>query len=140
MRYVLDTDCGVAAMRSPTGASAALVLAALDGRLTLLMSVPLAVEYEAACMRLEHWSSAGLSEREVGVYLDGLVALATPVKSRFLWRPRLRDPGDEMVLEAAANGRADAIVTFNIRDFGVIPSQFGVLVSRPAEALRRMRP
>jgi predicted nucleic acid-binding protein len=49
-----------------------------------------------------------------------------PVESHFMWRPLLRDPADEMVLEAAANGRAAAILTFNQRDFGVVPQQFGV--------------
>ena len=49
--------------------------------------------------------------------LDGLAALAEPVETHFLWRPRLRDPADEMVLEAAVNGQANAIVTFNLRDY-----------------------
>lgn len=56
-----------------------------------------------------------------------------------LWRPLLRDPADEMVLEAAANGSAAAIVTFNQRDFGVVPLQFGVEVLTPAAALPRIK-
>jgi predicted nucleic acid-binding protein len=55
-----------------------------------------------------------------------------------MWRPQLRDPADEMVLEAAANGGAAAIVTYNRRDFGVVPTQFGVDVLTPAEAVRRI--
>lgn len=140
MRFVLDTDVVVAAMRSPAGASAALLLAALDGRLTLVMNVPLVIEYEATCLRADHRLAAGLSEREIGAFLDGVAALAAPVESHFLWRPTLRDPGDEMVLEAAVNGRADAIVTFNVRDFGIVPQRFGIEVWKPAEALRRIRP
>ncbi len=139
MRFVIDTDVVVAAMRSPQGASAAILVAAIDERVTLLMSVPLVIEYEAVCGRAEHRLAAGLEENEVGVFLDGLVALGEPVESHFLWRPQLRDPSDEMVLEAAVNGQADAIVTFNIRDFGVAPEKFGVAVQRPAEALRSMR-
>ena len=65
--------------------------------------------------------------------------LAEPVESYFLWRPQLRDPGDEMVLEAAVNGRADAIVTFNTRDYGKAPQQFGVAVLLPRDALVRIR-
>ncbi len=57
---------------------------------------------------------------------------------RFLWRPQLRDPNDEMVLETAVNGRADAIVTFNVRDFATAPGQFGIEVLKPAEVLRRL--
>lgn len=140
MRYVLDTDVIVAAMRSPTGASAALLLAVLEGRLSMVLSVPLAIEYEAICLRQEHRLAAGLSEDQVQQFLDGVVTLSEPVGSHFLWRPRLRDPEDEMVLEAAVNGRADAIITFNARDFGAVPLTFGVSVLSPAEALRRTRP
>lgn len=136
----MDTDAVVAAMRSPSGASAALLLAALEGRLTLLISVPLVIEYEAICSRPEHWLAAGLTERNVGQFLDGLVALAEPVESHFLWRPSLRDPCDEMVLEAAVNGHAKAIVTFNVKDFQAARAKFGLEVLKPSEALRRIAP
>jgi hypothetical protein len=66
--------------------------------------------------------------------------LRTPICATVcMWRPLLRDPADEMVLEAAVNGRAAAIVTFNQRDFGVVPQQFGVEVLTPAVALRRIK-
>jgi putative PIN family toxin of toxin-antitoxin system len=139
VRFVLDTDVVVAAMRSPSGATAAINLSAVEGHITLLMSVPLVIEYEAVCGLAEHRLAAGLDEAEVSVFLDGLATIAEPVESYFLWRPRLRDPGDEMVLEAAVNGRADAIVTFNIRDFGNAPEEFGISTLRPADALRRLR-
>ena len=61
------------------------------------------------------------------------------VKTHFLWRPQLRDTGDEMVLEAAVNGHADALVTFNVRDFGVVPSRFGIEVLLPREAIGRVK-
>jgi predicted nucleic acid-binding protein len=52
----------------------------------------------------------------------------------------LQDAGDELVLEAAVNGRADAIVTFNRKDYGAAPSHFGIEVLSPGDALRRVRP
>ena len=73
------------------------------------------------------------------VFVDGVVALAEPVVSHFIWRPQLRDPADEMVLEAAVNGRADAIVSFNHRDFGAVPSQFGIQILLPRDALRSLK-
>ena len=139
MRLVLDTDVVVAAMRSPTGASAALLKAARRTQLQLLLTVPLAMEYEAVCCETDHRLASGLSEREVGQFLDALIALAEPVETHFLWRPQLRDAGDEMVLEAAINGRADAIVTFNLRDFGDAPRRFGVETLLPREAIARIR-
>jgi predicted nucleic acid-binding protein len=105
----------------------------------LLVSVPLAMEYEAVCSEAEHQLAAGLNEREVEIFLDAVLAMAEPVKAHFLWRPQLRDPGDEMVLETAVNGQADALVTFNVRDFGDVPERFGIEVMVPAEAIRRVR-
>jgi putative PIN family toxin of toxin-antitoxin system len=139
MRVVLDTDVIVAAMRSPAGASAAILRKARQGQVRLLVSVPLAMEYEAICSEAEHRLAAELSEREVQIFLDAVVALAEPVVSHFLWRPQLRDPGDEMVLEAAVNGQADLLVTFNVRDFGTVPSRFGIEVMIPRDALERIR-
>jgi len=139
VRYVVDTDVIVAAMRSPGGASAAILRAARNGRVTLLVSVPLGMEYEAVCSELEHRLAAGLSEREVEIFLDAVLAMAEPVKTHFLWRPQLRDPGDEMVLEATVNGRADALVTFNVRDFGTAPARFGIDLIIPREGIGRIR-
>lgn len=139
MRIVLDTDAVVAAMRSPGGASAAIIREVRDGVVTLLLSVPLAMEYEAVCGRSEHRMEAGLSSRQVEVFLDAIVAMAEPVRTHFLWRPQLRDPNDEMVLETAVNGRANVLVTFNVRDYGTAAAQFGVAVLMPREAIARIR-
>ena len=138
MRLALDTDAVVAGMRSPAGASAAIIRAVRLRKATLLVSVPLALEYEAICRRPEHRLAAGLSEMEVDIFLDALIAMAEPVETHFLWRPQLRDPNDEMVLEAAVNGRADALVTFNLRDYGRVPARFGVAILLPREAIARI--
>ena len=135
----MDTDVIVAAMRSPSGASAAILEVAREHRVALLVSVPLAMEYEATCRELDHRRAAGLTVREVGIFLDAVIALAEPVETHFLWRPQLRDAGDEMVLEAAINGRADGLVTFNLRDYGALPARFGVEVLLPRDALARIR-
>ena len=73
------------------------------------------------------------------VFIDAVLALVEPVETHFIWRPQLRDPADEWVLEAAVNGQAEAIVTFNRRDFGDAPRRFGVDLLLPAEALQRIK-
>jgi predicted nucleic acid-binding protein len=139
MRLVLDTNVVVAGMRSPSGASAALLIAARNGTITMLANVALALEYEATCRRAEHGVAAGLKPAQISIFIDAVIAMAEPVESHFLWRPQLRDPADELVLEAAVNGRAAAIVTFNAQDFGAVPTSFGVEVLSPADVLRRIK-
>jgi hypothetical protein len=72
------------------------------------------------------------------VFVDAIIALAQLVTMHFLWRPQLRDPCDEMVQETAINGEAHALVTFNVRDFGAVPGQFGVELLLPREVMTRM--
>jgi len=139
MRLVLDTDVVVAAIRSPRGASAELLRRIDQGQAVMLLSVPLGLEYESICSRPEQRLASGLSLASVILFIDQLVSVSEEINSHFRWRPQLRDPGDEMVLEVAINGQADCIVSFNLRDFGDRPSRFGINVLRPAEALRRLR-
>ena len=71
--------------------------------------------------------------------VDSLIRVGQPVFVDFRWRPQTRDAGDEMVLEAAINAQADAIVTFNRRDFGSAPLRFGIECLLPCEALEKLR-
>jgi len=139
MRLVLDTNVIVAALRSDQGASRQVLLGAFDGRFQMLISVPLMLEYEAVLTRPEHLSAAGISRIEMSAVLDAIAGVAEPVKLRFLWRPQLKDPADEMVLETAANGQADRIVSFNVRHFRPAAADFGIQIMQPAEAWRALK-
>jgi putative PIN family toxin of toxin-antitoxin system len=136
---VLDTDVVIAAMRSPTGGSADLLRRIDEGKATMLLTVALALEYEAICALADHRLASGLDLLEVNLYVDTLIEMAEPVELYFRWRPQLRDPGDELVLDAAVNGRASAIVTFNERDLREARTNFDIEVLRPGEVLRRLK-
>ena len=138
MKLALDTDVLVAGLRSRRGASRAWLRAILAGEATLLLSVPLALQYEAVLTRPEHLAASGASVEEAGRLLDALCAVCSPVEISFLWRPMLRDADDEMVLEVAANGRADRLLTFNERDFAGA-DRLGLIVERPGPAWRSWR-
>lgn len=138
MRLVLDTSVVVAALSSPAGASAALVEMGLSRKFTLLMSVALALEYESVCNDPAQRIASGLSESDVRAIISAMCAVSEQVRTHFLWRPLLRDPGDEMVLEASINGRADGLVTFNQRDFGDAPVRFRIALLTPGQALRKL--
>src|ERR1700687_6318115 len=82
----------VAAVRSDRGASRQLLLATLDQKFELLLSVPLILEYEAVLTRPQHLAACGLSSAEVGRVLDDLLTVARPIRLAFRWRPKLSDP------------------------------------------------
>ena len=116
-----------------------MLIGALDRAFEVLASVPLVLEYEAVLTRPEHLEASGLTATQVNEVLDALVKVSVPVPLRFLWRPRLKDPADEMVLETAVNGAADWLVTFNLRHLADAAQEFGVHVARPCDALKEIR-
>jgi putative PIN family toxin of toxin-antitoxin system len=135
---LLDIDLVVAGFRGENGIARQLLLAALEQRIVILLSVPLMLEYEAVLTRSEQLDATGLTASQVNRVLDALAKVAERVPLRFLWRPRLKDPADEMVLETAVNGRADVLVSFNtrrLRDAGV---EFGLRVCTPREFWKDM--
>jgi putative PIN family toxin of toxin-antitoxin system len=139
VRLILDTDVMVAALRSGNGASRQLLMSAFDRQIELLVSVPLMVEYEAVLTRTEHLDAAGLTAIQVNELLDALATVAIPVRLRFLWRPKLKDPADEMVLETVVNGGADRLVSFNIRHLAAAAAEFGIRVLQPREAWKECK-
>lgn len=135
-RAVLDTNILTAGLRSRRGASFAVLSLLADGQFRALVTTALFLEYEAVLKRPEQHEVHGLDEADVDRLLSELAAVLEPVDVRFTWRPQLSDPADEMVLEAAVNGRADVLVTHNVRDFAGAAPRFGIPVLRPAEFLR----
>jgi putative PIN family toxin of toxin-antitoxin system len=135
MKVLLAVDVLVVAVRSRRGASAAWLRAALRREVDMLTSVPLMLHYESVLARPEHRTVSGLSMVELGALLDAVAAVVMPVIISYLWRPILRDPDDELVLETAVNGQADLLLTFNERDF-VGAERFTPRISRPGPALR----
>lgn len=138
MKVVLDTDVVVASLRSAVGASRQLLHMVAGRRLSAVISVPLMLEYESVVMRQDNLRAANISAKEADAVLDMLAARMEHTPSHFLWRPQVRDPHDDMVLEAAVNGGADVIVTFNVGDYGTAPLKFGIECSRPGDVLRRV--
>ena len=71
-----------------------------------------------ACVltRKEHLPPGVTVDAALG-YLRYLASVAHLQDVHFLWRPFLRDPDDDMVLECAAASACQFIVTHNVNDF-----------------------
>jgi predicted nucleic acid-binding protein len=133
-RIVLDTNVLVAALRSRRGASFAVLSAIGLGRFEHVVSVPLVMEYESVLLRPGVVPLPAQAAQDV---VDYLCRTGLPQDVHFLWRPRLQDPRDDMVLEAAVNGRCGAVVTHNVRDFAGSLA-FGVQALTPAQFLSHL--
>lgn len=140
LKIILDTSVVVAGLRTRLGAGNAVLRLVAEKRIRLLATPPLFLEYEDVLKRPEHRLAHGLTPFEIDGFLAELAALVEPVDVHFQWRPQTRDPNDEMVLEAAINGKADSIVTYNVADFAQAGERFAISIMRPAELLRRVKP
>lgn len=133
---VLDTSVLVAALRSRRGASFALLSRlGRDSAIEIDVSVPLVLEYEEV---LKREGKVPLSEQEIDDVLDYLCKVANHRQIFFLWRPFLRDPNDDLVLEVAVSSGADAIVTHERKGFEGVESAFDIQVLTPAALLRAL--
>ncbi|MFA7403494.1 MAG: putative toxin-antitoxin system toxin component, PIN family [Pelobacteraceae bacterium] len=135
-RLVLDTNVLVTALCNRDGASHLLIRWALADRIRLLASPALWLEYEAVVKRPQIRLRHGISLENLDIVLDTLAAHVEPVHLNFLWRPQLRDQNDEMVLETALNAGADALVTFNTKDFADAANRFALKLITPAECIK----
>lgn len=138
MRVVVDTNVMVAGFASGRGASRWLLLAALDGKVRLLFSTPLLIEYEAVLTRSAMLAMFGVSVEEVAAVLDELTGLCAQVVFDYSWRPQAHDPDDDLVLETAINGGADVVASFNVADMQAGARRFGIGVERPSVVMRRI--
>lgn len=133
MKIVLDTNVLVAGLRSSKGASYQILQNIPSGKIKYVLSVTLFLEYESVLKRPAFLKTAGLTAKDIDTILDMIALKGTRTNIHYLWRPQLRDPGDDMVLEAAISGSVNAIVTFNKKDFIGSAEKFGLDLMLPSE-------
>lgn len=139
VRVVLDTSVIISAFRNRDGASNMLLRHLVRGDISAVATQALFYEYEAVLMRPEQLTATRLTQEEALRIIDALHSAVEGVQVWFRWRPQLTDADDEMVLEAAINGHADLLVTFNMRDFRGITSSFGIRAVTPFDLIKDMR-
>jgi putative PIN family toxin of toxin-antitoxin system len=137
VRIVLDTNILYSGLRSSQGASRIILELIANDKIATVMTPALFLEYEERLRDDPYLKELGLTTEELMAFLDELAAKSYRVRIDVRWRPVSSDPDDDMVIECAVNGSADAIVTFNTRDLKPAQDRFGIPVLTPREFLQR---
>jgi len=130
MEVVLDTNVFISALRSKRGASFKLLSLIDNGNFRLNISVPLFIEYESVAKR--EGKKLGISDRAINDILNYLLLVSRKREIFFLWRPILKDPKDDLVLEVAVESNSEFIISYNKKDFKGSDT-FGIEVLTPKE-------
>lgn len=135
LNVVIDTNVIMAALRSKRGSAYKLLITLIEDRYLPNISVPLFVEYESVAKR--QGMLEGLGNEDIEAILDYILSKSSIRKIFYLWRPFLKDPKDDLVLEVAVESQSNYIITFNKKDFKGI-EKFGVTALTPKEFLHEI--
>jgi putative PIN family toxin of toxin-antitoxin system len=139
LKVVLDTSVLIAALRAGSGVSAEALVRILRLDVRLLLSYALLCEYRDVALRPDQLRAFQLTAKEVEEVISQVEELAEPLPFAESYRPLSPDPNDDLVLEAAINGRADLVVTHNIRHLREAAARFKIEVVTPPEFLQLLR-
>ncbi len=134
-KVVIDTNVLIAALETKNGAAYKLLINLSNGYYLPNISVPLFIEYEAVAKRQDMLT--GLSSADINAILDYILSKSDIRKIFYLWRPYLRDPKDDLVLEVAVESQSEYIITFSKKDFSGV-DKFGISLSTPHEFMKEI--
>jgi putative PIN family toxin of toxin-antitoxin system len=136
VKILIDTNVILSGLLSQKGTSYKLLQLVPKKKFTIVMSVPLILEYETILHK--NIRKLNLSRTDIDDFLDYICAISEHTKIYYLWRPILKDPYDDHILELAVSSNAKYIVTFNISDFNEA-KKFGISPIEPDEFLKTLR-
>ena len=129
---IMDTNVLFSGLYSSTGASFQILRLLDAGKIKPVISTTLLFEYEDVLKREQ--TVLNLSHKQVDTVLDNICALSNFQEIYFLWRPYLKDPKDDHVLEVAVASKTKIIVTHNLKDFKGV-EKFGIQAITPGNYL-----
>ncbi|MCA9471370.1 MAG: putative toxin-antitoxin system toxin component, PIN family [Nitrospirales bacterium] len=128
IEVVLDTNVLHAGLYSSRGGSYRILQLVEQGVVKLNLSTTLLFEYEEVLKR--HTTMLRLTGDDIEQLLNYLCQVSTHHRISYLWRPCLKDPKDDHILELAVAAKAPLIVTHNVKDFHE-STQFGIRAVTP---------
>ncbi len=134
-RIVLDINVLYAGLYSSSGASYQILKRIEQKQIRTVISTSLLFEYEDVLKRKQ--SELGFTNQQIEIVLDNICLFSDFQDIYFLWRPYLRDPKDDLVLELAVASHTQWIITYNLKDFKGI-DKFGIQSITPKALLEKI--
>lgn len=136
-RVVVDTSVVIAALIGEKGPAREVLRKCLLGEYQPLISNALFSECEDVASRKDIKCRFPLEETEIRALLNAYYSVCEWVSIYYLWRPNLQDEGDNHIVELGVSGRAQYLITQNIRDFSGVQLKFDdLVVVTPTNMLR----
>ena len=135
---VVDTNVLTGALLRQQGHNRTVLRACLEERVKPIVGQALFLGYEDVLGRHELFRKSALLPRERQQLFAAFLSVCEWVHVYFLWRPNLRDEGDNHVMELAVAGGASAIVTNNVADFQGAELRFPVRILTPRDLIQEL--
>ena len=138
IKIVIDTSVFISALLGPAGPSRELIRRCLLGEYQPLMGNALFSEYEAVSTRHHLLERCPLAEAEIEILVQSFMSISKWTFIYYIWRPNLKDEGDNHLIELAVAGNAQIIATNNLKDFQDAELLFPSLkILKPEDILER---
>ena len=124
MKAVIDTNVLVGALLSGSGSNRKVIEQSFRRKVQPQIANALYLEYEDVFERSTILEKCLLTPEERSQFLDDFLSICRWNELYYMWRPNLKDEGDNHIIELAVAAGANYVVTNNVRDFRAAELRF----------------
>ncbi|MGE0737914.1 putative toxin-antitoxin system toxin component, PIN family [Sulfurimonas sp.] len=138
MKIVIDTSVWISSLITKESKARELLRLVFQAKLSPQMSEALLREYEDVMKRKKIQESTPLTLLEQNELFEAYLSSCRWNEIYYLWRPNLKDENDNFVVELAVASGAEAIITYNVKDFQSAELIFKHKIIRPEDFIKEM--
>ncbi|MBE0515731.1 putative toxin-antitoxin system toxin component, PIN family [Sulfurimonas sp.] len=138
MKIVIDTSVWIAALIKKDSKARELLRLVFQTKLYPQMSEALFREYEDVMKRKKIQNLTPLSVLEQNELFEAYLSTCKWNEIYYMWRPNLKDENDNFVVELAVASGAEAIITYNVKDFKNAELIFKHRIITPEDFIKEM--
>ena len=138
MKIVIDTSVWISALITKDSKARELLRLVFQGKLYPQISEALFREYEDVMKRKKIQNLTPLSQEEQNEVFEAYLSTCEWNEIYYMWRPNLKDENDNFVVELAVASGAEAIITYNVKDFKSAELVFKHKIITPEDFIKEM--